>query len=353
MALTSSTPAMQAPSRTDTAGDTLRVAIAQVSPVWLDRAATLGKVVTHISQAARDGAGLVVFGEAFVPGYPFWIEHTDGARFEDPLQKSLFAHYCAQAVVIERGDLDPVCTAAREHGIWVALGIVERAQDRGGHSLYCTLALIDDQGVVRNLHRKLMPTYEERLVWAPGDGAGLRTFAIGPFTVGGLNCWENWMPLPRAALSAQGENLHLALWPGNRRNTDDLTRFIAREGRSYVVSASALMRVSDIPDSHPHAELLRARMPPCCADGGSAIAGPDGAWVIEPCLQDGIIHADLSLAAVYQERQNFDPSGHYARPDVLSLRLDRKRQGSLRVQAMVDDAPTVDKLAAHENGSGE
>lgn len=310
-------------------GDGLRVAIAQIAPAWLDRAATLEKVLAAIAGAGAAGAQLVAFGEALLPGYPFWIEHTDGARFEDDLQKSLYAHYCAQAVVVERGDLDPVRDAARRHGTWVALGIVERASDRGGHSLYCTLALVDDCGELRNLHRKLVPTHEERLVWAPGDGAGLRTFAVGPFTLGGLNCWENWMPLPRAALSAQGENLHLALWPGSRRNTEDITRYAAREGRSYVISASALLRRQDIPDSHPHAELLRARLPETCADGGSAIAGPDGRWIIEPTLEEGVLIADLSLAQVFRERQNFDPSGHYARPDVLSLRMDRRRRGTL------------------------
>lgn len=331
-----STPTRPVNATGDTGGDSLRVAIAQIAPVWLDREASLHKIIAALDEAAAGGAKLVVFGEALLPGYPFWIEHTDGARFEDDLQKSLFAHYCDQAVQVERGDLDPVREAARRHGLWVALGIVERAADRGGHSLYCTLALVDDHGEIRNLHRKLMPTHEERLVWAPGDGAGLRTFAVGPFTVGGLNCWENWMPLPRAALSAQGEDLHLALWPGNRRNTEDITRFVAKEGRSYVVSASALMRTSDIPDSHPQADLLRERMPTCCADGGSAIAGPDGHWIVEPSAEEGVLYADLSLATVYRERQNFDPAGHYARPDVLSMRLDRRR---LAVLDPHDQAP--------------
>lgn len=309
-----------------------RVALAQIAPVWLDRAATAAKIVAAIDDAAAQRAKLVVFGEALLPGYPFWVEHTDGARFEDDLQKALYAHYCEQAVVPERGDLDAIREAARRGGLWVALGTIERAQDRGGHSLYCTLALIDEQGELRNLHRKLVPTHEERLVWAPGDGAGLRTFALGPFTLGALNCWENWMPLPRAALSAQGEDLHLAIWPGSRRNTEDITRFIAREGRSYVVSVGAPMRRADIPDSHPHAALLRERLPAVCADGGSAVAGPDGRWVLEPQAGEGVFCVDLDPAAVYRERQNFDPVGHYARPDVFGLRLDRRRQRLLDPQ---------------------
>ena len=187
----------------------LTLALAQIAPVWLDRAATLAKVAGRVHEAAASGARLVAFGEALVPGYPFWIEHTDGARFESTLQKSLFAHYAAQAVDLSRDDLAPVRDAARAGRIWVALGCIERARERG-HSLYCSLVLIDDTGEVRNVHRKLVPTHEERLAWAPGDGHGLRCFGIDAFTVGGLNCWENWMPLARSALYAQGEDLHIA-----------------------------------------------------------------------------------------------------------------------------------------------
>jgi nitrilase len=308
----------------------LRVAIAQIAPVWLDREATAGKVAGWVRQAATAGAQLVAFGEALLPGYPFWVEHTGGARFDDPVQKDLYAHYCDQAVQIERGDLDAVRGAALEGGIWVALGTIERAPDRGGHSLYCTLVLIDDLGQVRNAHRKLVPTHEERLVWAPGDGEGLRTFEVGEFTLGALNCWENWMPLARAALSAQGEDLHVAIWPGSPRNTEDITRFVAKEGRSYVLSASGLMRREHIGDHIPHADLLRERLPVVCASGGSAIAGPDGNWVVEPVdAREQLLVADLDRARVFGARQNFDPVGHYARPDVLGLTLKGGRRGVL------------------------
>ncbi len=310
---------------------TLRVAAAQIAPIWLDREATLHKVAQWVRKAAAEGAQLVAFGEALVPGYPFWVEHTGGARFDDPVQKALYAHYCAQAVQIERDDLDGVRGAALEGGIWVVLGTIERAPDRGGHSLYCTLVVIDGLGQLRNAHRKLVPTHEERLVWAPGDGEGLRTFEVEAFTLGALNCWENWMPLARAALSAQGENLHVAIWPGNPRNTEDITRFAAREGRSYVLSACGLMRREDIGDHVPHAAMLREHLPAVCAAGGSAIAGPDGQWLVEPVAGDErLVIADLELPPVFGARQNFDPVGHYARPDVLGLTLKSGRAGVLR-----------------------
>lgn len=306
------------------------VAIAQIAPVWLDRAATLAKIVERVAEASRSGARLVTFGEGILPGYPFWIEHTDGAQFESDLQKQLFSHYTDQAVDLSTGVLKPLCDAARQSNIWVMVGCIERDRSRG-HSVFASLVTIDDAGEIRNVHRKLMPTYEERLVWSQGDGAGLQTFAFERFRLGGLNCWENWMPLARSALHAQGEDLHVATWPGNAHNTEMITPFIAREARSFVLSASALMRREDIPDSIPHADLLRDRLPAMCANGGSCIAGPNGEWIIAPRIDEEVLLiADLDHARVREERQNFDPFGHYSRPDVLELQVDRSRKGGIR-----------------------
>ena len=210
------------------------------------------KCSTPSNRAADQGCHLVAFGEALLPGYPFWIERTDGARFNSPMQKEIHAHYMHQAVQIEAGHLAPLCDLAARRDIAVILGIIERPQDRGGHSLYASLVYIDAQGTIGSVHRKLMPTYEERLTWSPGDGHGLRVHRLGTFTVGGLNCWENWMPLARASLYGQGEDLHVAIWPGGLHNTQDLTRFIAAESRSYVISASGLMRLSDFPPKTPY-----------------------------------------------------------------------------------------------------
>lgn len=308
--------------------DQLNVAIAQIAPVWLDQKATISKIKDAISDAAGQGAQLVGFGETLLPGYPFWIERTDGARFNDPIQKELHAAYLDQAIVIERGDLDEVCALARDHSIAVYLGIYERPMDRGGHSGFCSLVYIDQTGVIGSVHRKLMPTYEERLTWSPGDGNGLRTHALGAFRVGGLNCWENWMPLARTALYADGEDFHFACWPGGERNTQ-ITSFLAQEGRSYVMSVSGLMRVADFPQSTPHLDRILTGNGDAefLANGGSCLVAPDGNYVIEPIVGiEAVRTATIDHGLVRRERQNFDPVGHYSRPDVLKLEIDRRRQ---------------------------
>ncbi len=308
----------------------MRVAIAQLAPVWMNRAATLEKVVGALREAGQNQARLLAFGEALVPGYPFWLGLTQGAQFDSSLQKKWFALYAREALNITRGDLGDVCATAREFGIATMLGVIERAPDRGGHSLYASLVYINESGSVASVHRKLCPTYEERLVWSPGDGHGLQVHELDDFRVGGLNCWENWMPLPRAALYAQGENVHVAAWPGGAHNTAEITRFLAREGRSYVLSVSGLMHRDDISPELPESEGVIAQAPEWLANGGSCIAGPDGQWIIEPFVcREGIEYADLDLAVIQGERQNFDPAGHYARPDVTQLRIDRRRQSTV------------------------
>ena len=307
--------------------DVLNIAIAQLSPVWLNKKATLKKIEEAVQEAASQHAQLVCFGETLLPGYPFWLELTDGARFNAPIQKEIFAHYLKEAVNIEAGDLNSLCALAKQYNIAIYIGCAERAMDRAGHSVYCSLIYIDNQGIISSIHRKLMPTYEERLAWSFGDGNGLKVHDLGAFTVGGLNCWENWMPLARTALYAQGENLHVAVWPGNVRNTIDLTRHIALENRMYVLSVSGLMRKMDIQNDMPHHDLIRQNAPEFLSNGGSCIAAPDGTWVIEPIVEKEIVvTATINLNEVRKERQNFDSSGHYSRPDVFQLTVNTQRQ---------------------------
>ena len=305
----------------------LTIGLVQIAPVWLKREETLDKICTFIERAGSEGCQLTVFGEGIIPGYPFWLSFLDGAEFNSSIQKELYAHYANQAVQIERGDLDLVCAVAKSNRTALYLGIIERPADRGGHSLYCSLVYVNSDGVIQSIHRKLQPTYEERLVWAMGDGHGLVTHELGGFSVGGLNCWENWMPLARSALYAQGMNLLISVWPGSVRNTEDITRFIAMESRSYVVSVAGLMSPDKIPTDIPYAELIFEKAPKTMADGGSCLAGPNGQWIIPPVAhKEEIIIAEIDLNLVLQERQNFDPSGHYSRPDITHLTVNPDRQ---------------------------
>jgi nitrilase len=308
----------------------LKVALAQISPVWLDKNKTIEKIKSAIADAGKQQCNLIAFGEGLLPGYPFWLSLSNGASFNNKVQKEIHAHYIRNAIQIEAGDLNSICLLAKENNMAVYLGLIERALDRGGHSLYCSLVYINQDGEIKSVHRKLQPTYEERLTWSPGDGNGLQVHPLKEFTVGGLNCWENWMPLPRMALYGMGENLHVAVWPGSKNNTEDITRFIAKESRSFVLSVSSLMRIEDFPADTAHLKEILQNAPAVLADGGSCIAGPDGEWIVEPVVYaEGLIIETLDINRVYEERQNLDVSGHYSRPDITQLTINRERQSVL------------------------
>lgn len=306
---------------------TLKVAIGQIEPVWLNRQATAEKIIASIKDASAQNCNLIAFSEGLLPGYPFWLEPTNAARFDNESIKTWHAHYLNEAVCIERGDLAPIQAACKLGNIACYLGIIERPLDRGGHSCYASLVYINAEGSIESVHRKLMPTHEERLAWSIGDGNGLRVHPLKGFTVGGLNCWENWMPFARASLYAQGENVHVASWPGSDRNTMDITRFIAIESRSYIISASSVLPKASIPTSLPLYDEMVANMDDVPANGGSCIADPNGNWLVAPVTdKETLITAELGLEEVYKARNTFDPNGHYSRPDVFELKVNRKRQ---------------------------
>jgi nitrilase len=319
--------------RSSQAGDTsealmaydaaMRIAAAQTAPVWGDAEATTSVVNDWIGRAANADVDLVAFGETFLSGYPFWISVTDGARFDASDQKEAYAYYLAGAVYLDGPELGAITDTVRESGVFTYLGITERSQSGG--TVYATLVAIDPVEGIVSAHRKLMPTHEERMAWGIGDGNGLRTHEVGDFTVSGLNCWENWIPSVRHTLYAQGTTLHVASWPGAVRNTTDITRFIAKEGRCYVLSAGTLLRPKDIPEAFPLRDQALAGGD-LGFDGGSAIAAPDGTWLVEPVAgAEQLVIASIDSAIVRGERQNFDPAGHYFRADVIKVEVDRTR----------------------------
>lgn len=304
----------------------MRVAAAQTHPAWGDKDAGTKRVVEWIAKAADEDVELVAFGETFLSGYPFWVSRTDGARFDASDQKEAYAFYLDAAVEIDGPELGQISEAARDLGVFTYVGVTERSGGPGHGTVYCTLVAIDPARGVVSAHRKLMPTYEERLVWGAGDGHGLLVHQAGATRVGGLNCWENWMPQARHALYAQGEEIHVAVWPGGKALTHDATRFVALEGRSFVLSAGALLSPEDVAEDFPLRDRALEGAPEIMYDGGSCVAGPDGRWLVEPVAgEERLVVADLDLRRVPGERQTFDPTGHYARPDVFEVRVHRRR----------------------------
>jgi nitrilase len=303
----------------------MRVAAAQAHPAWLDKTATTERVVCWIERAANDGIDLLAFPETFLPGYPSWVCRTDGARFDEPQQKRAYGQYLDAAVELDGPEIARITEAVHDLGVFVYLGVAERGTGTGRGTVFCTLAAIDPGHGVIGRHRKLVPTYDERLVWGWGDGHGLRVHRVGGWRVGGLICWENWMPQARHALYADGEELHISVWPGSVRLTRDVTRFVAREGRVWHLAVGGLLTGDDVPDDFLFADQLSPLG--VMHDGGSAIAAPDGTWVVEPVAgREALVAADINHALVDSERQNFDPAGHYARPDVFDVRVDRRRR---------------------------
>jgi nitrilase len=289
--------------------EAVRVACVQAEPAVFDRAATLEKLATLAREAAAGGARLALFPETFVPVYPSnrWARHlahgSEGA--------ALWARLAQESVEVPGPDSDAIGAAARDAGLWLAVGVNER--DRG--TLYNTLLVYAPDGSLSLHHRKLVPTNHERLVWGQGDGRGLETVDAGFARIGGLICWENLMPLARFALYERGVEVYLAPTADDSEAWHDSIRHIARESRAFVLSCCVLQRASSYPADVPLAdggELL--------GRGGSAILAPDGTYLAGPLWdEEGILYADLEPDALYAARQRFDASGHYHRPDVLSL----------------------------------
>lgn len=311
----------------------LTVAAAQIGGPWLDKEARIRRVVEAAKEAKRHGADLIAYPETYVAGYPFWMSRTNGALFNDPGQKAAYARHLDAAIVVGGEEHLRLEMASRELDITLVVGVTERGRGVGSGTTWCTILTIDPNRGTVGHHRKLVPTYDERLVWAQGDGAGLLTHPVGSAVVGSLNCWENWMSPARSALAAQGEDVHIGIWPGSAALTGDITRFTALESRVFSIAVSGLISIDDVPDDFPLADQLTASDTPIGFDGGSAIAGPDGRWVIAPVVgAEGLLIADLDLDEVRAARLTFDPTGHYARPDVFHTTVNRSRRDILSFQ---------------------
>ena len=291
-----------------------------MSPVFLDKAATWQKLKLMILEAIEEDANVIIWGETLIPGYPIWMGMTDSARWNNPDQKRVYSTYVREAVNLDGEIVSEMCDISMKHGVMLVGGILER----GGSSVYATLLTIGFDGKILGRHRKIKPTFDERLLWADGDTEGLRTYETPEGPIGGLNCWENWIPLARSALHQDGEMIHVAVWPGSYSLTKDITRFMALEGRSWILSACGVyhgknfehLSTEDFPLKE---DMLKAGG---IHSGGSVIADPTGKIIAGPLpdYEEGIIYANVDRRTGLEDRQNFDYSGHYSRHELLQLK---------------------------------
>ena len=300
-----------------------RVAAVQHAPVFLDCPATIEKACALVAEAAREGARLVVFPECYVPAYPLWVWHIPAG--DTGALRALYVELLANSVTIPSDATDRLCDAARDAGVVVAIGVNERNIEASGTSLYNTLLYIGADGRVLGRHRKLVPTAGERLVHAQGDGSTLDAFDTELGRLSGLICWENYMPLARYALYAWGVELYVApTWDRGEPWLSSM-RHVAKEGRVYVVSCGMALRRDDVPDRLAFKEKYLSAGGEWINPGDSVIVHPDGKILAGPLQQrQEILYAELDPEQVHGPRWQLDVAGHYGRPDVFRLTVDRE-----------------------------
>ncbi len=300
-----------------------RVAVVQRPPVLLNRRATIERVVALIDEAASEGARLISFPEAYVPGYPEWIWRLrPGADYE--VTSELHAKLLGHAVDLTGNDLAPVLVAARRRRVTIVLGLHERDGTFSRSTLYDTSVIVSPQGELVNRHRKLMPTNPERMVWGLGDAAGLKVVETASGRLGVLICWENYMPLARYCLYAEGVQIYLApTWDMGSSWISSMVH-IAREGRCWVIGNGTSLQGRDIPGDFPHRDVLFPNPEEWVNEGDSVIVAPDGAIVAGPLNKEhGILYAECDPERATTAHRTIDVTGHYSRPDIFKLEVLR------------------------------
>lgn len=307
----------------------VRVSIAQVAPAFLDLEGSLAKLESTVAEAARGGARLVVFGETWLPGYPVWADA--GIPWGDPATKAAHARLLANSVEIPGPVTERLGAIAREHDVVLVVGANERDTRFSRGTIYNSLLYFGSDGALLGVHRKLVPTHSERVIWGAGDGSTLGAVDTAVGRVGGLICWEHWMPLARFAMHAQGEQIHVAVWPDVPEIHEVASRSYAFEGRTFVLCAGQVLPLSAVPDDVEVLPVMRelADADGMLLGGGSGIIGPDGEWIVGPVRGETIVTADIDLDRIGAELQALDTAGHYNRPDVFRLSVDTSRRDPL------------------------
>jgi nitrilase len=309
---------------------TFKVAAVQASPVFLNRDATIDKACELIAEAGREGARLIVFPEAFIPAYPDWVWKIPSG--EEEVLNELYAELLANSVTIPGDATERLCRAARLANAYVVIGMSERNAEASGASLYNTLLYIDAQGQILGKHRKLVPTGGERLVWAQGDGSTLQVYDTPLGKLGGLICWENYMPLARYTMYAWGTQIYVAVTWDRGQPWLSTLRHIAKEGRVYVIGCCIAMRKDDIPDRYAMKQKFYAEADEWINIGDSAIVNPEGQFIAGPVRkQEEILYAELDPKMMQGPKWMLDVAGHYARPDIFQLTVHTDARQMIRI----------------------
>ena len=304
----------------------MKLAVVQHPSIFLDKRATIDQAVELVNQAASAGAELVVFTEAFIPGYPAWIWRLRPGG-DWGLSEQLHERLLRNAVQVTSSDLEPLCTAAQKHRLTIVCGIEELDETYSRATLYNSVVVIGPEGDLLNKHRKLMPTNPERMVWGFGDATGLKVIDTPAGRVGTLLCWENYMPLARYALYAQGVEIYIAPTYDSGDGWLGTLQHIAREGRCWVIGSGNLLRGRDIPNDFPDREHLYPDPDEWINPGDSVVIAPGGEIVAGPLNKEiGILSCELNLEKVASAKRALDVVGHYARPDIFTLQVNNSKQ---------------------------
>ncbi|GAB5494404.1 MAG: carbon-nitrogen hydrolase family protein [Phototrophicaceae bacterium] len=302
------------------------VAIIQAEPVYYDLPQTVEKAIALIHDAVAKGAELVTFGETFFPGYPVWIDICEGMGLWDKAStKEVWAQLYKNSPTAQGAEVQALSKLAAQLNIVLVLPINERVgQGAGQGTLYNSILTIDSTGTLVNHHRKLVPTYTERIIWGAGDGAGVQAVDTSLGRVGGLVCWEHWMPMARQAMHDSGEQIHIAAWPTVKDILQVASRHYAHEGRTFVLAAGSVLQAKHLPSQLTLPDNIQPD--DYVQQGGSAIIAPDGSYIVEPIYNEEVIlTAELDLDMIIRESMALDVTGHYSRSDVFKLSVNRKR----------------------------
>lgn len=306
----------------------VKVGIGQFSSVHLNLPESLHKLESIVADASQQGVKLLVVGETWLSGYPSWLDHcTNVSQWDGKEMKEVYLQFYNSSVDIKSKDFERVCNMAKSNKVTMCIGLNEKVNAGPGNgTVYNSFVIISHEGELLNHHRKLMPTFTEKMLYGLGDGHGLKAVDTEVGRVGASICWEHWMPLTRQALHDSGEHIHIALWPKVHEMHQVASRQYAFEGRCFVLAAGQMLKASDFPKSLEQPDYLKSDLDQWTLNGGSCVVTPNGSYLVEPVFdEEKLIICELNLDEAIKERMTLDTSGHYQRRDVFDFKVDRSR----------------------------